>query len=196
VSLDLHVLVRQSIYTYDLFFYVNADERRETDCYWRPAYTIVTWPLIRNMIDCLHNITAILQDPAVKGSAFRKSGFRMFAAFDEDAARYGGQPKWDEWIARNRDFTDLAMPACGLTRTEVLAQHLWATRGTYIATKGPGGTTTPHQKFLRTFSLGAWREYSAMAHGAFEGLMRVAMYNVRNRVLIAASKRAGISTVG
>jgi len=42
--------------------------------------------------------------------------------------------------------------------------------------KGSGGTLTSHQKFLETFTLGNWREYSAKAHGAFEGLMRVAMY--------------------
>lgn len=33
VSVDLHVLIRQAIYTYNLLFYLNADVRRETDCY-------------------------------------------------------------------------------------------------------------------------------------------------------------------
>jgi hypothetical protein len=60
------VLIRQAIYTSNLLFFLNADERRETDCYWRNAYTIVTLPLIRNMIDCLYNVTAILQNPSAK----------------------------------------------------------------------------------------------------------------------------------
>ena len=76
VALDLHVLIRQAIYTYNLLFYVNADERRETDCYWRIAYSIVTLPLIRNMIDSLYNVTAILQDPSTNGPWFRKSGYK------------------------------------------------------------------------------------------------------------------------
>ena len=45
VAEDLHVLVRQAIYTYNLLFYLNADERRENDHYWRKAYSIVTLPL-------------------------------------------------------------------------------------------------------------------------------------------------------
>jgi hypothetical protein len=75
VSVDLHVLMRQAMNTYDLLFYVNADERRDNDC-WRPAYTMVMLPLIRSMIDCLYNVTAILQNPKENGSWFRKSGFR------------------------------------------------------------------------------------------------------------------------
>jgi hypothetical protein len=180
VAVDLHVLIRQAMHTYDLLFYINADERRETDCYWRNVYTIVTLPLIRNMIDCFYNITAILQDPSANGSWFRKSGFRKaLAAFDEDEHRYGGQPKWDRWIKRNRDGLDFAIRECGLTMADVLAQTgMWPTLGKYVSDKKPGGTITPHQDFLKTFTYGRWREYSAMAHGAFEGLMTVAMYYI------------------
>src|ERR1700675_976098 len=48
VSVDLHVMIRQAMSTYDLLFYLNADERRETDCYWRNSYGVVILPLIRN----------------------------------------------------------------------------------------------------------------------------------------------------
>ena len=89
VSVDLHVMIRQAMSTYDLLFYLNADERRETDCYWRNSYGVVILPLIRNMIDCLYNITAILENPGMNGPWFRKSGFRKaLKAFDEDEARY------------------------------------------------------------------------------------------------------------
>jgi hypothetical protein len=179
VAVDLHVLIRQAMYTYDLLFYLNADERRETDPYWRNAYTIVTLPLIRNMIDCLYNITAILQNPGVNGPWFRKSGFRkVLAALEEDESRYGGQQKWDDWIKKTRDGINLQMRANGFVMSEVLAQTSWPTMGKYISDKQPGGTMTPHQDFLKTFTYGRWREYSAMAHGAFEGLMPVAMYYI------------------
>jgi hypothetical protein len=183
VSVDLHVLIRQAMYTYDLLFYLNADERRETDPYWRNAYTIVTLPLIRNMIDCLYNITAILQNPSINGSWFRKSGFRKaLAALQEDEARYGGQPKWDDWIKRNRDGLDFQMRTIGFVIAEVLVQAPWPTMGKYISDKQPGGTITPNQDFLKTFTYGHWREYSAIAHGAFEGLMPIAMYFISDSV--------------
>ena len=116
VCVDLHVLIRQAMYTYDLLFYLNADDRRDTDPFWRNAYTIVALPLVRNMIDCLYNITAILQDPAGKGSLRRESGYcKAFEALDDTEKRYGGQPAWDEWIEKNREALELGIRACGLT---------------------------------------------------------------------------------
>jgi len=111
---------------------------------------------------------------------FRKSGFKKaLAALDEDEQRYKGQPDWDHWIANRRDAIDFLIRQCDLSMTAVLAQlAFWPTLGKYVSDKKPGGTTTPHQDFLKTFTLGKWREYSAMAHGAFEGLMNVAMYYV------------------
>jgi hypothetical protein len=152
IAVDLHVLIRQAMYTYNLLFYLNADERRETDCYWRNAYTIVTLPLIRNMIDCLYNITAILQNPGINGVWFRKSGYRKsLAALEKDEKRYGGQPKWDSWIAKSRDGLHEAMRVDGITMPDVLATKAeWPTLGRYIKDKQPGGTTTPHQDFLNT----------------------------------------------
>lgn len=178
VATDIFVLVRLAMRTYDLLFYINADERRQNDCFWRPVYTMVSLPLVRNMIDCLFNVTLILQDPAHNGALFRKSGFkRALNALDGDEKRYGGEPKWDEWIRRNRDGFDVGIRVSGLTMSEVLAEtNSWPTMGKYIGDKRPGGSFSPHQDFLRTFTFGRWREYSAMAHGAFEGLFPVAMY--------------------
>ena len=184
VATDLHVLIRQAMHTYNLLFYLNADERRETDCHWRNVYTIISLPLIRNMIDCLYSITAILEAPAANGALFRKSGFRRtLEAFDEDENRYGGQEKWDKWIKRNREWTDFAIRECGLTVSEVKDQKTpWPTLGKYIRDRQPGGGFTPHQTFLKTFVYGDWRQYSAMAHGAFEGLLPVAMYYIADSI--------------
>ena len=74
VSEDLHILIRQTMCTYDLLFYLNADKRREADTDWRNYYTIVALPLVRNMIDCLYNVTAILQDPCGRGRQWREIG--------------------------------------------------------------------------------------------------------------------------
>jgi hypothetical protein len=50
VAVDLFVLMRKAIQTYDLLFYLNADERRQGDCYWRSAYSVTAFSLIRTMI--------------------------------------------------------------------------------------------------------------------------------------------------
>jgi hypothetical protein len=177
VAFDLHVLIRQTMHTYDLIFYLNADERREADCYWRPAYTVVILPLIRNMIDCLYNITAILQDPRHNGPWFRKHGYKkLLMGLDEDQARYGGKPEWDEWIAKARDEIDWDLRNNGLTAAEVMAEKEWPTLGRYIKSPQAGGTFSSHQQFLKTLVYGPWREYSAMAHGSSEGLLRTAIF--------------------
>jgi hypothetical protein len=179
VSVDLHVLIRQAMYTYNMLFYLNADVRREKDPDWKIAYSIVSLPLIRNMIDCFYNITTILQDPPVNGPWFRKSGYRKaLAAFDEEEARYGGQLEWDEWIRKGREGLDFQIRELNLTMSDVLDTPAWPTLGRYINDKGPGGTTTNHQDFLKTFVYGRWREYSAMAHGGFEGLLRAGMFYI------------------
>jgi hypothetical protein len=45
---------------------------------------------------------------------------------------------------------------------------------------GARGTFTDHQIFLQTFSYGMWREYSAMAHAGFDGLMESGVYLMRD----------------
>jgi len=177
VAVDLHVLMRQAMYTYDLLFYLNADERRENDCYWKNAYGVAVLPLIRNMIDALYNITVILQNPSVNGPWFRLSGFKKtLKAFEEDEARYGGRQDWDAWIAKSRDGLNDQLRANGLKMDDVLAAKPWPTLGQYLRDEQPGGGLTPHQAFLKTFTYGHWRQYSAIAHGGFEGLLQVGMY--------------------
>jgi hypothetical protein len=46
VALDLFVVIRKAMWTYDLLFYLNADERRKGDCYWRSAYSVTALSLI------------------------------------------------------------------------------------------------------------------------------------------------------
>jgi len=177
VAVDLHVLMRLAMRTYDLLFYLNADERREHDCYWKPEYSIVALPLVRNMIDCFYNVTAILQDPSRNGLWFRSSGYRhMLRALDDDQARYGGRPEWANWIAENRSIIDFDLRLNNVKIDEVLTTPPWPTLGKYVSDRQAGGTFSPHQEFLKTFMHGRWREYSAIAHGAFEGLKDAGRY--------------------
>jgi len=179
VAFDLHVLIRQAQYTYDLLFYLNADERRESDCHWKAPYSVVAFPLVRNMIDGLYNVTTILQDPGRNGPRFRKYGYKkLLMGFDEDEARYGGEPEWDQWIAKGRAEIDFDIRQNGLTVADVMAEKEWPTLGRYIRSPQAGGTFSPHQQFLKTLVYGPWRQYSAMAHGAFDGLMRTGIFYV------------------
>lgn len=176
VSLDLHVMLRQMIYTYNLFFYLNADERTEKDHHYRKQYSIVMLPLIRNMIDGFYNITSILQNPAVKGPEFRKSGYKAkLAALDEDTAKYSDEAEWDEWIAKFRDFLIDDMRRNGFTVADVSQASPWLTLGRYIKAPGPGGTFSSHQQALKMLTYGPWRQYSALAHGTFDGLLETAI---------------------
>ena len=177
VSLDLYILIRQAMRTYDLFFYLNADERRRTDHNFRGVYSIVLLPLVRNVIDCLYNITSILQDPAFNGAWFRKSGYkRELLDLGEEKQRYGGEPRWDEWIAKKESAVRLSMRVDKFSLNDVQSTNNWPTLGTYVRSAKSGNVFNPHQQFLKTFTYGSWREYSAMAHGAYEGLLDVAFY--------------------
>ena len=175
VSVDLHVMLRQMIYTYNLFFYLNADERVVSDPYYRKQYSVVMLPLVRNMIDCFYNITAILQNPSVKGAEFRSSGYKAkLEAFDEDAAKYGGQPGWDEWIAKGRASLAQDMRINRFNELEVRKTGQWPTLGRYVKAPQTGGTFSPHQQALKLLNYGPWREYSALAHSTFDGLLETA----------------------
>jgi hypothetical protein len=178
---DIYFLLRQAQQTYSTFFFMNADERREKDVDWRPAYSVVMLPLVRTMIDCLYNVTAILKNPGVNGHLFRASGYRlMLESLDRDALRYGGDPKWDEWIARQRQMIDFDMRANGFTEIEVRSSKaLWPTLGRYLYVS-PSNTPSPHQEFLKKLTLGFWQEYSGISHATFQGLLPIAVFLAPN----------------
>jgi len=166
-------------------FYLHAEDRLEADRSWKNVYTFVALPLVRNMIDCLFNITLILQDPRPNGARFRLSGFkRMQAAIEEDAQRYGGQAEFDEWVAKRRDALDISVRSCGFKMSDVHAAKDWPLLGSYAKTLGPGATSTLHQQFLKTFLYGHWRQYSSIAHATFAGLADIALCYVEDSLPI------------
>ena len=67
--------LRRQMCIRDSFYYINSDDHRQNDCDWKQAYTVTCLPLVRTMIDCLFNITLILESPRINGILFRASGF-------------------------------------------------------------------------------------------------------------------------
>jgi hypothetical protein len=180
VTTDIFVLLRLAMHTYDLFFFLNADERRKKDVDWRVAYSVASLPLIRCMIDCLYNVTVILQNPGVKGYQFRESGYKKtLEALDADERRYGGDPKWDAYIANQRGLVRSAMRNDGLVEIEVRQAKSWKTLSAYLQVK-KNVSLTPHQEFLKKLTYGFWQEYSGMAHATFEGLLPTALFYTVN----------------
>jgi len=193
VTADISLLIRQTLNTYDLFFFLNADERRQKDTEYRAAYSAVSLPLIRCMIDCLYNITVILTNPGLMAYRFRASGYRkILENLDADEQRYGGDPRWDDWIGRIRRFTQTQLCNDGFTEAEVRQAKTWKTLSAYLMVK-KGVSLTPHQEFLKTLTYGFWREYSGMAHGAFEGLLVTGAFYVSKE--ISHELRANIDTM-
>jgi hypothetical protein len=174
-AVDIFVMLRQSLTIYDLFFFVNADETRKSGG-WKVGYSVAILPLVRCMIDCLYNITMILSYPA-KGYHFREIGYKWtLQGLDADAARYGGDARWDEYIARLRSGIQYGMGVDGITPEEVNAAIFWPTLSRYLKPDGKDVPLTPHQEFLKKLTFGFWQEYSGMAHATFNGLLPIAMF--------------------
>jgi len=173
---DIYFLLRQAQQTYNLFFFLNADERRKKDSDWRLAYSAVILPLVRTMIDCLYNITAIFKNPGVKAYEFRASGYKLtLSALDADEQRYRGDPNWDKYIAKQRKLISSEMSANGFAAEEVRKAKTWPTLSGYLRIK-KSAQLTPHQEFLKKLTFGFWQEYSGISHATFQGLIPIALF--------------------
>ena len=169
VSEDIHMMIRQAIANYNLLFYLNADERRENDCFWNPRYGVVTAPLVRSMIDALYNITLILENPAENGPAYRKSGLKKrLLDIEEDRQTYAGKQEWEDYCTQQTKALDILIRGSGFSEAEIRTAAIWKPLGTYIL-QGKPEDATPHQKFLKTFTHMQWRQYSALSHAAYDG---------------------------
>ena len=96
-----------------------------------------------------------------------------------EEARYKGKPEWDKWVADSRAKLDFILRDTGFTEAEVMDKKQfpeWPTLGRYLSTQ----PRNEHQKFLATFILGPWKQYSAVAHSGPEGLHEVGMFLFRD----------------
>ena len=172
VAFDIYVMVRQVLKIYEVFFYLNADVRK-LDPAWHIGFPAAVLPLVRSMIDCLYNITTLLENPQINGRYFRASGYKqMLDAIAEDEKRYGGSKQWDDHNAERRTGVELDMRIHGFTAAEVSATPQWLTLGRYLM-RNP---TATNAVFLQQLTLGFWREYSGMSHAAFHGLIPTAPF--------------------
>jgi hypothetical protein len=172
VGEDIATILRYAASIYNLLNYLNADARRKEDCYWYSRYGVTAMSLVRSLIDCLYNTTAILENPAVRAAAYRKSGLRRtLNDLDEDYRTYRGQPEWEAWIEQRRKAIEVFMRLSGFSLEEVLAEPMWPTLGAYLRTRRPDGNLTENQQFLKRFTHLEWRQYSALAHGAYEAFI-------------------------
>jgi hypothetical protein len=177
IAIDIAVLLRISNETLNLLWFINSDENMAASSSSKPIYTVVAFPLVRNMIDNLYNITYILKDPAARGRAFRLSGImKEQKMISDEEGRYAGQPEWDIWVKESREKLELSMRQLNATQAEIDATPEWLTLGKYVNQKAKGGSLNDHQLFLSKLLYGAWRQYSAQAHGGPEALRAVAMY--------------------
>jgi hypothetical protein len=162
-------MLRYSLSIYNLLFYLNADVRRQEDSNWQVRYGVSAMSLVRSLIDCLYNVTAILQNPAEAGPAYRKSGLKkVLKDLEEDHTRYAGQPKWELYVQQRRTAVEGLIAMSGFTVDEVMAAQAWPTLGAYIKPPKASVQPTPHQEFLKTFTYLGWRQYSALSHGSYE----------------------------
>lgn len=171
VSQDIAVILNYALSVYRLLLYINADSHR-AEPEWRTDYGATGMVLVRSLIDCLYNVTAILQNPAKVWPVYRKSGFKkVLTDLDELQQRYAGQRKWSSYVAGRRKVVKFQLRQSGFTLAEIKAmkkQDLWPTLGAYALQPRKGGTFTAHQQFLQKFTYADWRQYSALSHGAFE----------------------------
>ena len=175
LAVDVYVMIRHMLKTYELFFYLHADERREKDPAWHIGFSAASLPLVRCMIDSLYNITALLDSPA-RAYEFRASGYRRaLEAIQADEDRYGGDPTWDKYIKSRREFIDTSMRADG-TKPEDIATATWPTLSRYLQPAAKGDALSKHQLFLKLLTYGFWQEYSGIAHSTFQGLMATAQF--------------------
>jgi hypothetical protein len=170
VSDDFAMMLRYSVSIYRLLYYLNADVRRANDEDWHMEYGVSAMSLVRSLIDCLYNVTAILQNPRQKGAEYRMSGIhKMLADLDEDAREYSGDAKWDAYVTERRKNVELLVRMSGFTLDQVMRAGPWPTFGKYISDRQPGGGFSDHQMFLKRFAHMEWRQYSGLSHGAYEG---------------------------
>ena len=116
------------------------------------------------MIDCLYNITAILQAPAANGVLFRTSGFKnALKSLQDDEDRFGGKPEWDSWIQKNRSGIGDRIRVSGLTRQAVDDSPSWPTMGQYVKRKKPLGVKDAHHTISGDLHL--WRLAAVFSDG-------------------------------
>ena len=168
VPVDVSMILRQLMWTYNLIRWINADDTRFGNVGYLHPYSFVCLPLVRTMIDGFYNCTALLADPS-KSRTFRISGYyRKREALREDENRYSGDPLWEKDLTVRRQLIQDGMRADGYTHSDLDdKKNKWPLLAQYLDMK----PDTPHKQLLKKMTLGFWKEYSSISHASFDGLV-------------------------
>jgi hypothetical protein len=179
VTTDVGVILSQLIWTYNLLRWINADTTRQGASGYREAYTFVSLPLVRTLIDRFYNCTALLDDPS-RSRSFRISGFfRLRRALREDEERYKNDPGWQKDFQNRHSILRKGLAQDRLTDADLDdRKNKWPLLGDYLDRK----PDTPHKQLLRRISLGFWREYSSISHASYDGLVQLFPFIARDRL--------------
>jgi hypothetical protein len=180
LTTDIGVMLSQLTWTYNLLRWINADDTRHGMVGYRDAYTFVSLPLVRTIIDGFYNCTALLDDPS-RARAFRIGGFfRLRQALREDEERYKNDPAWQEDFRNRRHLLQRGLAEGHLTDADLDdKKNKWPLLGDYLSPQRPD---TPHRQLLRRISLGFWREYSSISHASFDGLVQLFPFIARDHL--------------
>jgi len=166
-GLEICNVLRQVGHTYNLICFINAEETRFEGHGYRSAYSFVSLPLVRTMIDGLYNCTAMLNDPARARQYVISGFFRLRETLEANEATYGARPDWVDALMFQRRSYEAGLRITGVTNAELNdKKNQWPLLGTYLREK----PDTPHKQMLRKLTLGFWREYSSISHASFDGL--------------------------
>ncbi len=168
-GLEICTILRQVAHTYNLIQFINADDTRFENYGYRSAFSFVSLPLVRTMIDGLYNCTAMLNDPP-SARRYKISGFfRMRETLQANEAAYAGKPEWVEALRFQRSSYESGLRINGISTAELdNKKNKWLLLGDYLQ-----GADTPHKRMLRKLTLGFWREYSSISHASFDGLTSI-----------------------
>jgi len=176
---DIYVQLRVAKNLYDLIFYINADENRRSAT-WREEYSILAWSHIRGLIDCLYNVSLLMQDPERNGFTFRLSGLKKFIKNVEELEEYyGNKPEWRRDLENRKQIAERIAMELGISIEAARnSKQTWKTLGRYLGESY--GAEDELQHFLRRFTLGQWSDYSSIAHATYEGLVPHAAFFIRD----------------
>ena len=168
-GIEICLILRQVAHTYNLIQFINADDTRFENHGYRSAYSFVSLPLVRTMIDGLYNCTAMLNDPS-SARRYKISGFfRMRETLRANEAAYADKPEWVEALKFQRRSYEEGLRLNGISVAELdNKKNKWLLLGDYLQ-----GADTLHKQFLRKLTLGFWREYSSISHASFDGLTSI-----------------------
>jgi hypothetical protein len=170
IPVDAAVILRQLTHTYNLIRFINSDQTKFDNVWYRQPYSFAALPLVRTMIDGLYNCTAMLDDPS-RSSTFRISGyFRLREALREDEAKASTDPRIQEWVSARRWALEKGMKVDRISDADLdNRDNQWPLLGAYLRSK----PDSPHKQFLRQLTLGFWKEYSSISHASYDALVNM-----------------------